>query len=191
MAGNWSKSLLAVQWAVQDSQRFCLRINFAWDQRDWTGEVVARWNDFNSQQLNSFPWLRPQPCIPCSAKRWSWTMSVLTKVSWSLGSRTVLTRPTQERICSFFRGKEASAVFPYTYLTEEQPAEHNAYFPIESICGRLHHLQLSDLYFLCACKSHDKDIHCILSLLVKVCFPASFDWRYSNQICDSCWELFS
>ena len=163
---------------------------------DWRSRRQMKWFQFSA--IEFIPWLRSQPCIPCSAKRWSWTMSVLTKVSWSLGSRTVLTRPTQERICSFFRGKEASAVFPCTYLTEEQPTEHNAYFPIEFICGRLHHVQFSEIYFvfnvgayiifkILYLKSHN--IH--ISLLVEVCFPASFDWRYSNKICNSCRELFS
>ena len=87
-AGKWWKSLLAVQWAEQDSQHFCPRINFARDQRDSIGEVVARWNDFNSRQnfilprLDSFPWLRLQPHIPARRVQ-KMSLAVLTKVSWS------------------------------------------------------------------------------------------------------------
>ena len=76
---------------------------------DWRSRRQMKWFQFSA--IEFIPWLRSQPCIPCSAKRWSWTMSVLTKVSWSLGSRTVLTRPTQERICSFFRGKKPRLFF--------------------------------------------------------------------------------
>ena len=148
VAGKWSKSLLAVQWAVQ------IRRDFA------SGSILLGISGIGLEKSSPdemisilSKWLRPQPCIPCSAKRWNcWTMSVLTKVSLGLVSGfslcPVLTRPTQERICSFFRGKEASAVFPYTYLTEEQPTEHNAYFPIVKLrfpityAVELHYLNL-------------------------------------------------
>ena len=118
---NWSKSLLAVQWAVQDSQRFCLRINFAWDQRDWIGEVVARWNDFNSQQLNSFPDCVHNPAFLAQPKDeveqcQFWPKSV---EAWAAGLSS-LGRPKKE-FAAFFGEKKHRLFFLAHILRKNNP----------------------------------------------------------------------
>ena len=136
VAGKWSKSLLAVQWAVQIRRDFAsgsilLGISGIGLEKSSPDEIISilsNWIHFLDCAHNN-PAFLAQPKDETVEQCQFWPKSV-----WGLASGSslcpVLTRPTQERICSFFRGKEASAVFPYTYLTEEQPTEHNAYFPI-------------------------------------------------------------
>ena len=109
-----------MQWAVQDSQRFCLRINFAWDQRDSIGEVVARWNDFNSQQFFFFAKIEfiflIAPTTLHIPVRLVWKDETVEIVSFDQSPAStslcpVLTRPTRERICTFFRGKKPRLFF--------------------------------------------------------------------------------
>ena len=115
---------------------------------DWRSCRQMKWFQFSAiflffPKLNSFPWLRPQPCTfqwGSFEKMKLLRLSVLTKVRPAPASvLSSLGRPEKE-FAPFFEERSIGCFSLQTYLTEEQPTEHNAYFPFEWIeeCWRCH-----------------------------------------------------